>query len=147
MPSSSSPTPLHTAQVLAALDAGKHVSCQKPHATTVADADRVAAAAAGAKTKTRVMENFFFYPPLMKAKELLDSGVIGEPSLVRFRGIVGELESQTSTFRQASGAMAWRRDTRTNPGGQLYDDGWHKYATAMWWIGEAESVSSVITRG
>ena len=141
------PTPFHTAQVLAALDAGKHVSCQKPHATTVADADRVTAAAASAKTRTRVMENFLFYPPLMKAKELLDDGVIGEPSLVRFRGIVGDHESEKTMMPLATGAMDWRRDTRANPGGQLYDAAWHKYATAMWWIGDVESVSGVITRG
>src|SRR5262245_59098572 len=38
------PTHLHAEQIVAGLAAGKHVSCQKPVATSVADADRVAAA-------------------------------------------------------------------------------------------------------
>src|SRR5919204_302091 len=37
------PTHLHAEQIVAALDAGKHISCQKPIAISVAEADRVAA--------------------------------------------------------------------------------------------------------
>src|SRR5919201_6642883 len=44
------PTWLHAEQIVAALDAGKHVSCQKPIAISVAEADRVAAAVAKART-------------------------------------------------------------------------------------------------
>ena len=65
----------------------------------------------------------------MKAKELLDAGVIGEPSLVRIH---------TTRVQHITGgaleldpdAMVWRRDRSRNPGGALYDDGVHKYATA-----------------
>src|SRR5215475_4332921 len=77
------PTYLHADQIIAALAAGKHVSCQKPLAISVAEADRIAAAVASASTTCRVTENFLYYPPIVKAKELLDAGVIGEPSLVR----------------------------------------------------------------
>jgi predicted dehydrogenase len=139
------PTPLHAQQIVAALDAGKHVSCQKPVSTTVADADRVIAAAERAKTRVRVIENFLFYPPLVKAKELLDGGVIGEPSTVRIRTLWGDLESP-SEVPMVPGAMEWRRDAATVPGGLIYDDGWHKFATAMWWIGDVERVSSMMTR-
>ena len=38
------PTWLHAEQIVAALEAGKHVSCQKPLAVSVAEADRIAAA-------------------------------------------------------------------------------------------------------
>ena len=68
------PTHLHAAQSVAALEAGKHVSCQKPMAATVAEADEIAAAAARAGTVYRVTENFLYYPPIVKAKELLDHG-------------------------------------------------------------------------
>ena len=77
------PTWLHAEQIVAALEAGKHVSCQKPLAVSVAEADRIAAAVTRARTTFRVTENFLYYPPIVKAKELLDAGVIGEPSLVR----------------------------------------------------------------
>src|SRR5262245_58960751 len=74
------PTWLHADQIVAALDAGKHVSCQKPMATAMAEAARIGAAVARARTTFRVTENFLYYPPIVKAKELLDAGVIGEPS-------------------------------------------------------------------
>src|SRR5436309_3277431 len=139
------PTYLHADQIIAALAAGKHVSCQKPIAITVAEADRVAEAIAKAKTVFRVTENFLYYPPIVKAKELVDAGAIGEPSLVRIhttrvRDIVGQrLELDPE-------ALVWRRDPARNPGGALYDDGVHKYATAEYWIGEIGDVSAIVNR-
>src|SRR5207245_5843191 len=73
------PTYLHAEQIVAALAAGKHVSCQKPIAISVAEADRVVDATANARTTFRVTENFLYYPPLVQPKELLDAGAIGEP--------------------------------------------------------------------
>jgi len=140
------PTWLHAEQIIAALEAGKHVSCQKPLAVSVAEADRIAAAVARARTTFRVTENFLYYPPIVKAKELLDAGVIGEPSLVRIH---------TTRVRHITGqamdvdpdAMIWRRDRGRNPGGPLYDDGVHKYATAAYWIGEIGDISAIVTHG
>ena len=139
------PTWLHADQIVAAMNAGKHVSCQKPLTTSVADADRIAAAVARGRTIFRVTENFLYYPPIVKAKELLDAGVIGEPSLVRIHstraqhvtGLAIELDPE---------ATVWRRDPARNPGGVLYDDGVHKYATAAYWIGEIGDVSAIVTR-
>ena len=74
----------HATMTVDGLDAGKHVSCQKPMCTSVAEADVMVAAARSAKTKFRMTENCIYYPPILKAKELLDAGAIGEPSLVRF---------------------------------------------------------------
>ena len=56
------PTPLHADQSIAALQAGKHVSCQKPMARNLEEAARVAKAAARADTFYRVTENFLYYP-------------------------------------------------------------------------------------
>ncbi len=139
------PTWQHADQIVAALDAGKHVSCQKPLATTVAEADRIATAVAGARTTFRVTENFLYYPPIVKAKALLDAGAIGEPSLVRIHTTrAGQIAGQAITL--ADDALVWRRDRGRNPGGQLYDDGVHKYATAVYWIGEIGDVSAIVTR-
>jgi predicted dehydrogenase len=138
------PTYLHAEQIVAALTAGKHVSCQKPISVSVAEADRVVDAVTKAGTTFRVTENFLYYPPIVKAKELLDAGVIGEPSLVRIH---------TTRAREITGqamdldpeALVWRRDPARNPGGALYDDGVHKYATAVYWIGEIGEVSAIVS--
>jgi predicted dehydrogenase len=140
------PTWLHADQIVAALAAGKHVSCQKPLATTVAEADRIATAVARARTTFRVTENFLYYPPILKAKELLDAGAIGEPSLVRIHTTRTEHITGRAIDLEPD-AMVWRRDRGRNPGGPLYDDGVHKYATAALWIGEIGDISAIVTRG
>ena len=140
------PTPLHAEQSIAALEAGKHVSCQKPMARNLEEAGRVAEAAARADTFFRVTENFLYYPPLVKAKELIASGVIGEPNMVRMRVVVTSVEAESVRLPLAPDALTWRRDPVLNPGGLLYDEGSHKYATAMWWVGEPASVSATVTR-
>ena len=140
------PTWMHADQIVAALEAGKHVSCQKPLATTVAEANRIAAAVARARTTFRVTENFLYYPPILKAQELLDAGVIGEPSLVRIHTTrVQHITGQSMELD--ADALVWRRDAGRNPGGPLYDDGVHKYATAAYWIGEFGDISAIVTRG
>jgi predicted dehydrogenase len=140
------PTYLHAEQIVAALAADKHVSCQKPITVSVAEADRVVDAVAKARATFRVTENFLYYPPIVKAKELLDAGAIGEPSLVRIhttraREIVGQ------AMELDPDALVWRRDPGRNPGGALYDDGVHKYATAMYWIGEIGAISAIVSHG
>ncbi len=85
------PTDLHPEQIMAGLEAHKHVSCQKPIASNLAEVEAIAQAVARAQTLFRTTENFLYYPPLMKAKALLDEGAIGEPSLVRilrFEGVM-----------------------------------------------------------
>jgi predicted dehydrogenase len=140
------PTWLHADQIVAALGAGKHVSCQKPLAITMAEADRIAAAVARARTTFRVTENFLYYPPIVKAKALLDAGAIGEPSLVRIHTTRAQ-RVEGITLDMEPDAMVWRRDPARNPGGVLFDDGVHKYGTAAHWIGEIGEVSAIVTRG
>src|SRR3989441_9048926 len=140
------PTWMHADQIVAALGADKHVSVQKPLATSVAEADRIAAAVARARTTFRVTENFLYYPPILKAKELLDSGAIGEPSLVRIH-TPRDAKTTGHVMELDPDAMVWRRDPGLNPGRPLYDDGVHKYATAVLWIGEIGDISAIVTRG
>jgi len=140
------PTWMHADQIVAALAAGKHVSAQKPLAISIAEAERIAAAVAKARTTFRVTENFLYYPPILKAKELLDAGVIGEPSLVRIHTTRAQ-KITGQAIELDPDALVWRRDPGRNPGGALYDDGVHKYATAALWIGEIGDVSAIVSRG
>src|SRR5690242_15709000 len=78
-----SPTPLHAQHTIAAIAAGKHVSVQKPIANTVADARRMVEAAHASGTTLRVTEHCCHYPPLVKAKQLIRSGAIGDPTVIR----------------------------------------------------------------
>jgi predicted dehydrogenase len=138
------PTYLHAEQIIAGLKAGKHVSCQKPLCTTIAEADRIVAAVQRARTTFRVTENFYYYPPIQKARELLEAGAIGEPSLIRIHTTRAQ-DIATPVIDLDPEAYVWRRDPTRNPGGVLYDDGVHKYAVAMLWGGDIEHIQAMVS--
>ena len=138
------PTPLHPRQIIDGLAAGKHVSCQKPTANSVDEIRDIADAVSRADTFFRTTENFLYYPPIMKARELIEDGTVGDVSLVRIRTVRGG--GSESAIPVTEGAYVWRQDREQNLGGLLFDDGWHKVATAVWWGGEVESVSAAVTR-
>jgi predicted dehydrogenase len=87
------PTFLHRDHVIEALEAGKHVSVQKPIANSVEDGLAMEAAAERAGRTLRVSECFVHYPPLELAKRLVAEGAIGKPTSLRIRTLVGQTDS------------------------------------------------------
>ncbi len=141
-----SPTPMHAEHAIAALQAGKHVSCQKPIANTVADARRMVEASRASGRLLRVTENCCHYPPLVKARELVRAGAIGDPTVVRIKTVVGRTDSHFQANLDPAG-YTWRFDANS-PGGHLFDDVMHKYAMALWLVdADVRSVQSVVRRG
>ena len=138
------PHHLHVEAALAAFAAGKAVSLQKPMATTLEGADRLIAGAEQAGVPFRVFENFIFYPPVAKAKELVDAGAIGTPLTIRIKSNAG---SRGCAWEVPAGAKAWRQDRAQAGGGPLvFDDGHHKFALAWHFMGPAEEVHAWIDR-
>ena len=136
------PHHLHCEAALAALDAGKHVSLQKVMTPTVAEADRLIERARTATGVFRVFENFIFYPPVMKARALIDQGAIGTPVSIRVKSNPGR--SRTA-WQVPAYADAWRQDRGKNGGGPLaFDDGHHKFALGWYFMGLAEEVHAWI---
>jgi len=74
------PTPLHTDGVVELLGYGWHVNLQKPICDDLASAQGMLDAARANGRLLRVMENYLFYEPLRKLKEIVQSGEIGEVS-------------------------------------------------------------------
>jgi len=139
------PTFLHHDHVLTAIAAGKHVSCQKPLANTVAEARSMAAAADEAGVVLRVSECFRHFPPLELAKKLVADGAIGRPTQLRLRTVVGQTDSSFQSGLEVEGYL-WRM-TETSPGGHLFDDMIHKYAVALWMFDQdIVSVQAVVRR-
>lgn len=71
----------HRGQVLACLEAGRHVYCEKPLATTLEDGRAIAAAAEGSDALAAIGFNFRFHEPWRKCKGLLDAGDLGKPMM------------------------------------------------------------------
>ena len=82
------PNRLHCEMALAALEAGKHVHCEKPLALTPDEAERMAAAAAKAEGRTIVGYSYLCNPLFQHARALARSGAIGRPLF--FRGVYDE---------------------------------------------------------
>ena len=136
------PHHLHVETALAALAAGKAVSLQKPLATDLAAADRLIDAVKKAGVSFRVFENFIFYPPVTKAKALVDAGAIGEPLTIRLKSNPGRRDAGWEVPRAA---LAWRLDpARAGGGPVVFDDGHHKFALAWHFMGQAEEVHAWI---
>ena len=72
------PNDQHEAMAIAAIQAGKHVYIDKPLAVTSESAGRIAAAAAAANVFTQMVFNNRFTPAVLRAKQLVDEGRIGE---------------------------------------------------------------------
>jgi predicted dehydrogenase len=126
------PTYLHHQHVMAALQAGKHVSVQKPIANTVAEAREMEQAASAAGLTLRVSECYAHYPPLERAKALIKEGAIGTPTAIRIKTVVGQTDSTFQAGLEADGYV-WRLNAQS-PGGHLFDDMVHKYAMALWLV-------------
>jgi predicted dehydrogenase len=138
------PHHLHKPAALAAFAAGKHVSLQKPMALSLAEADDINAAAERAGVFFKVFENFVFYPPIKKAKELVDAGAIGEPLTIRIKSNAGKGKN---AWPVPPATQAWRLDPDRCGGGPLsFDDGHHKFALGWHFMGEMQEVHAWISR-
>jgi predicted dehydrogenase len=71
------PNNVHAEEAIAALDAGKHVACEKPLAGTLADAEAMATAAAGAPGSTFVWFNYRRVPAVALAHQLVAERALG----------------------------------------------------------------------
>jgi predicted dehydrogenase len=126
------PHQLHAEHAVAALEAGKHVSLQKPPTRTLEELERVAAAARRSGRVLRVFENFMHYPPHRKAKELVEAGAIGTPLSVRVKTAAGRL---TDGWAVGPESQAWRLDPETCGGGATtFDHGYHCFHMGQWFV-------------
>jgi len=128
------PHHLHKEVAIAALQAGKHVSLQKPPTLTLRDLDDVHEAAKAVGRRLRVFENFMYYPPHVKARELVQDGAIGEPLSVRIKTAAGRFDDG---WRVPMASQAWRMNPETCGGGPTcFDHGYHCYNMGRFFIAE-----------
>lgn len=136
------PHHLHYQATLDAAAAGKHISVQKPMAITLKQADQMIEAAKNAGVIFKVFENFIFYPPVMKAKQLIDAGEIGDPISIRIKSNAAK---SPHAWVVPLSAQVWRFDPETCGGGPLvFDDGHHKFSLGWFFMGMAEEVHAWI---
>ncbi|MFL6445000.1 MAG: Gfo/Idh/MocA family protein [Candidatus Sulfotelmatobacter sp.] len=77
------PNAQHFAMAKEALEAGKHVLCEKPLTTTVAEAEELVALAARTKLRNCVCHNLRYYPQVQQMRALREGGELGEILVVQ----------------------------------------------------------------
>ena len=79
---------LHEEMAVAALNARKAVFLEKPMALTIEGCDRILEAAYRTKTPLMIGHNMRYMPSILKMKEVIDSGIIGEIQSVWVRHFI-----------------------------------------------------------
>jgi UDP-N-acetylglucosamine 3-dehydrogenase len=138
------PHHLHAGMTVAACQAGKHVSVQKPMAGGVDEADQMLEAAGKAGVILRVYENFVFYPAHVRAKQMIDAGEIGEPQMIRLH--VGTGKSETAWKVPPSAWGSRFNEEKCGGGPLIFDHGYHLFSVARFLLGEVERVYAWIDR-
>lgn len=72
------PNYLHRDVVIAAAEAGKHIICEKPLATTMEDGKEMVKVCGEKKVRLMYAEDWIFAPALQRAKEICKEGAIGD---------------------------------------------------------------------
>jgi predicted dehydrogenase len=125
------PGNLHCDMAIAALAAGKHVMCEKPLANSVAEAQKMAdAAASAAKKGVFAMVGFTYrrVPAATFARDLVARGAVGTVRQVRAQYLQDWLAD-------ASAPLTWRMDKSKAGSGALGDIGAHAIDLAQFITG------------
>ncbi|MBD0734718.1 Gfo/Idh/MocA family protein [Streptomyces sp. CBMA29] len=127
------PNAMHHEVVLAAIAAGKHVTCEKPLANTAAQAEEMTRAAQRAGIVHQIGLNWRLAPAVQQARRLIDDGTIGE---VRdFRGFwLADFGADDTA------PMTWKYSRAGAGSGALGDTGSHVIDIARYLVGDFDSV-------
>jgi len=127
------PNNLHAEPTIAAAEAGKHVICEKPLGRTADESHEIWQRVEAAGVKHMAAFNYRFVPAVRLARQMIESGDLGE--LYHFRARY--LQEWGSTT-----AEAWRFDRDAAGSGALGDLGAHVVDLARYLVGEVASVAA-----
>jgi predicted dehydrogenase len=132
------PPNLHAEISIAALDAGKHVLCEKPLCRTLQEADAMVAAARRVNRVLKCGFNHRHHPAFIEARKRFERGDFGRPIAARCRyGICG----------RPSHDNEWRSDPKRAAGGQFAELGTHAVDLFRWFLGDLVEVSCMTSIG
>ena len=113
----------HKEEVLLAAQAKKHILCEKPIATNVADAEEMIAACEEAGVILQIAFPVRFAEPIRAAKEILDSGDLGVLQSIR-------------TTNRGQNPLEWFVDKQLSGGGAVLDHTVHMVDIIRWFTGQ-----------
>lgn len=126
----STPPSLHAAMCIEAVQAGKHVLCEKPLARTAEECRAMVDAAEATGRVLATGFNYRFYPSFELAREVLASGRIGPLSHIR----------AYAGYSATGHNQPWVKDAAIVGGGALHDNGIHMIDLVRSFLGEIDEV-------
>ncbi|MDW7738879.1 MAG: Gfo/Idh/MocA family oxidoreductase [Bacillota bacterium] len=134
------PHHLHCEMAVEAAKAGKHVSLQKPMAMSLEEADRIIEAAEKNRITLRIYENFVYYPPYVKARDLIMEGAIGDPLSFNLRVRCG---FSPNAWDIPIDSWQWRFNPKTGGGCPvMFDHNYHNFSLALFLLGPVEKIAA-----
>ncbi len=127
------PNDAHYEVVKAALQAGKHLYCDKPLALNVAQAEELAALAQTVPTVQQMTFNYRFVPAILRARQMVEAGFLGD--LFQFRAAYLH-----AGYIDPNRPFSWRTDWARSGGGAIADLGAHVIDLMRFLIGPGSSV-------
>lgn len=131
------PNNMHAEPSIVAAEAGKHIFCEKPLARTAEEAKGMLDAVEKAGVKHMVAFNYRFVPAIRQARNLIESGALGQ--IYHFRAVY----LQEWIMPHYNTPMIWRLDKATAGSGALGDLGAHIIDLGRFLVGEMKSVSAM----
>lgn len=128
------PNHLHKEALLSAIAHQKHIYCEKPLVANMAEADEVRAALTGCQGTAQMTFQNRFFPATLRAKQLLDGGVLGR--ILGFRACYLHGGNANS-----AAPRKWRL-TAAAGGGVIADLASHVLDLADWLIGPFQAVTA-----
>ena len=119
----------------AALDAGKHVFCEKPLGVDAGEARELVDAAHASGTVLETGFTLRHHPAIERAHELVTEGVLGTPLWLR---------AAYGHGGRAGYADEWRARRELSGGGELLDQGVHLVDLSRWFLGPVAQVAGVV---
>ena len=132
-----SPTSTHRELVLATLDAGKALFCEKPLAPTFAEVRELCDAVATTARPAQVGFHSRFHPIVNHVRGLVGSGELGAPMAYTLRD-----DQYWPTGAVVPGHSSWRSDRAQAGGGALLEHSIHAADLVCWLFGPAVRVSA-----
>ncbi|HNT34505.1 MAG TPA: Gfo/Idh/MocA family oxidoreductase [bacterium] len=129
------PNNVHCVQAIAAAKAGKHILCEKPLASTLAEAKAMLAAAQKAKVKHMVGFNYRRVPALALAKKMIEKGDLGK--IFHIRAVYLQDWIIDPEF-----PLVWRLVKKEAGSGALGDLGAHIIDVAHHLVGDIDSLTA-----
>ncbi len=115
--------------------AGKHIYCEKPLACDAASATRIADCVQKAGVQFGMTFNYRFLPAIIRAKELIEEGAIGD--LYHFNA-----KYYHTGYQNPKRPLSWRMQQEASGGGALVDMGAHIIDLMRYLLGNFDSIQA-----